>query len=237
MTSQPTCCTQGQSPQPDEDLRKRGGQLDCHLRQVLSCTSDAPVHIVVCVLWQAEEGEQIPEELASFIVRKPADDRSSMEGARVNEGVGREELSRLRQELEEERKWRENLARDKAEMARELEALKVKTSELTRRHSDATRAYEQERRVSVCVYVCVCARVRLYAWLQERVLQEARNRELEEDLKVGLRQHSPPMCMTFDPIQSIQELKVENQRLKDENGALIRVIGKLSRSPLPSSTV
>lgn len=28
------------------------------------------------------------------------------------------------------------------------------------------------------------------------------------------------------------ELKVENQRLKDENSALIRVIGKLSRAPI-----
>ena len=78
-----------------------------------------------------------------------------MEGVGVSEGVGQEELSRLRQELEEERKWRENLARDKAEMARELEALKSKISELTRRHGDATRAYEQERKVCVCV--CVCA--------------------------------------------------------------------------------
>lgn len=34
--------------------------------------------------------------------------------------------------------------------------------------------------------------------------------------------------------KAMQELKAENQRLKDENGALIRVVGKLSRAPFPS---
>ena len=31
--------------------------------------------------------------------------------------------------------------------------------------------------------------------------------------------------------QTLQDLKQENQRMKDENSALIRVIGKLSRTP------
>ena len=39
---------------------------------------------------------------------------------------------------------------------------------------------------------------------------------------------SPPLS------QGIQELKTEIQRLKDENGALIRVVGKLSRAPFTS---
>ena len=34
------------------------------------------------------------------------------------------------------------------------------------------------------------------------------------------------------PFQCFQDISSENQRLKDENGALIRVIGKLSRSPV-----
>ena len=34
--------------------------------------------------------------------------------------------------------------------------------------------------------------------------------------------------------QSKHELNMENQRLKDENSALIRVIGKLSRAPMRS---
>jgi len=34
----------------------------------------------------------------------------------------------------------------------------------------------------------------------------------------------------------MQELKNDNNRLKDENGALIRVISKLSRTPASSST-
>ncbi len=49
---------------------------------------------------------------------------------------------------------------------------------------------------------------------------------------------SPPSSLPFLsslPPQTLQELKHENQRMKDENSALIRVIGKLSRSPLPQS--
>ena len=36
--------------------------------------------------------------------------------------------------------------------------------------------------------------------------------------------------------QNLQDLKNENQRLKDENSALIRVIGKLSRAPTHQHT-
>ena len=36
----------------------------------------------------------------------------------------------------------------------------------------------------------------------------------------------------FNGTQEVQELKAEIQRLKDENGALIRVVGKLSRAPM-----
>lgn len=35
--------------------------------------------------------------------------------------------------------------------------------------------------------------------------------------------------MFFFPFQLLEALKTENQRLKDENGALIRVISKLSK--------
>ena len=41
---------------------------------------------------------------------------------------------------------------------------------------------------------------------------------------------------THTHTQNSQDLKHENKRLKDENSALIRVIGKLSRAPLQQHT-
>lgn len=35
--------------------------------------------------------------------------------------------------------------------------------------------------------------------------------------------------MTFFYFQTLEQLKADNQRLRDENGALIRVISKLSK--------
>lgn len=42
---------------------------------------------------------------------------------------------------------------------------------------------------------------------------------------------SPPSFPVFPviPFQMLPDLKADNQRLKDENGALIRVISKLSK--------
>jgi hypothetical protein len=39
-----------------------------------------------------------------------------------------------------------------------------------------------------------------------------------------------------EDVEKIQELKNDNLRLKDENGALIRVISKLSRNPTSASS-
>uniref|UniRef100_A0A3Q2VWR7 cGMP-dependent protein kinase interacting domain-containing protein n=1 Tax=Haplochromis burtoni TaxID=8153 RepID=A0A3Q2VWR7_HAPBU len=50
-----------------------------------------------------------------------------------------------------------------------------------------------------------------FPWRQDRRMLERRMAELEEELKV------------------LVDLKADNQRLKDENGALIRVISKLSK--------
>ncbi|KAK1166801.1 protein phosphatase 1 regulatory subunit 12A isoform X3 [Acipenser oxyrinchus oxyrinchus] len=52
---------------------------------------------------------------------------------------------------------------------------------------------------------------------RERRVLERRIAEMEEELKM------------------LPDLKADNQRLKDENGALIRVISKLSKSPCPTS--
>lgn len=49
--------------------------------------------------------------------------------------------------------------------------------------------------------------------------------------RVSQRVCVPIMCLCNPPAthQQLEALKTENQRLKDENGALIRVISKLSR--------
>jgi len=39
-----------------------------------------------------------------------------------------------------------------------------------------------------------------------------------------------------EDIEKIQQLKDDNLRLKDENGALIRVISKLSRNPASATS-
>jgi len=57
----------------------------------------------------------------------------------------------------------------------------------------------------------------------DKVLKE------KEDLEKKLAQYR-------DDIEKMQELKNDNLRLKDENGALIRVISKLSRTPASSSS-
>ncbi|XP_062838733.1 protein phosphatase 1 regulatory subunit 12A isoform X10 [Anolis carolinensis] len=58
---------------------------------------------------------------------------------------------------------------------------------------------------------------------RERRALERRISEMEEELKIS-------HIYTFSPIwQMLPDLKADNQRLKDENGALIRVISKLSK--------
>lgn len=81
-----------------------------------------------------------------------------------------------------------------------------------------------------------------FSFFQEKVVLERRAAELEEELKVrATRILSSPSF----PLQSLYllapalsvclclkvlgDLKADNQRLKDENGALIRVISKLSK--------
>ncbi|XP_064397691.1 protein phosphatase 1 regulatory subunit 12A-like isoform X3 [Halichondria panicea] len=138
--------------------------------------------------FEAEEGEDIPEELANIIVRKSTEPSPADSGDED-----------LRGQLAREKEVRERVTKEKDDLLLVVEGLQGKVSELNRRHADATRAYEQEKR--------------------EGEVKEARIAELEMSTK------------------NLQDMKKECQRLKDENSALIRVIGKLSRSPLPSSTV
>ena len=67
----------------------------------------------------------------------------------------------------------------------------------------------------------------------EKELQEYKDkyeklRKEKEDLENKLNQYQ-------EDLEKMQELKNDNVRLKDENGALIRVISKLSRTPASSS--
>ncbi|KAF3856666.1 hypothetical protein F7725_017389 [Dissostichus mawsoni] len=57
-------------------------------------------------------------------------------------------------------------------------------------------------------------------------------KKAEEELKSRLETSKQELAMIQDQLQRTQvkaELNMENQRLKDENGALIRVITKLSK--------
>ncbi len=55
----------------------------------------------------------------------------------------------LRGQLAREKELRERVCKDKDELLLVVEGLHSKVSELNRRHADATRAYEQEKRVSL----------------------------------------------------------------------------------------
>ncbi len=54
----------------------------------------------------------------------------------------------LRGQLAREKEVRERVTKEKDDLLLVVEGLQGKVSELNRRHADATRAYEQEKRVS-----------------------------------------------------------------------------------------
>jgi len=57
-----------------------------------------------------------------------------------------------------------------------------------------------------------------------------------EKLKKEKEELEKQLSQYKEDIDKVQELKSDNIRLKDENGALIRVISKLSRTPASSSS-
>ena len=71
-------------------------------------------------------------------------------------------------------------------MAQELESAKTRVSELQRRYEDASRAYEQERRVGVMVMCPVPRPLKLTVPPQERENRDERIVELQEGSKVRL---------------------------------------------------
>jgi predicted RNase H-like nuclease (RuvC/YqgF family) len=102
---------------------------------------------------QAPEGEEIPVGLENLVRRSGGDgeaESNSEDSQPILDGEGAftEELTSLRTQLEEEQAKRRTLEREKGELERELEESKVKNVTLHRRYQDATRAFEQERRVS-----------------------------------------------------------------------------------------
>ncbi len=106
--------------------------------------------LYVCLFIQAEEGEAVPEELANVIMRKSSEPSAEISSkSREPEDAGA---------LTREKELRERVSREKEELSTVVDGLQNKVSELTRRHADARRAYEQEKRVStaVCVHVCTC---------------------------------------------------------------------------------
>ena len=121
---------------------------------------------------QADEDETIPEELANIIVRKPNDlstNSSSLPDHSPQGSVSedyldslgdpnlRDELARVKKLLVEEQEQSAKLVNERGEMGREIEKLQSKMSELNRRHGDATRAYEQAKKVSVFVAIVCCS--------------------------------------------------------------------------------
>ena len=108
---------------------------------------------------QAAEGEDVPENLAN-LVRKSGDgamSNSSNQDHTPDISICDENTapSLHKADDEELEKVRLLLAEEQAKserVERELEETRGKVLELNRRFEDATRAYEQERRVSVCVH-------------------------------------------------------------------------------------
>uniref|UniRef100_A0A8C5CDP8 cGMP-dependent protein kinase interacting domain-containing protein n=1 Tax=Gadus morhua TaxID=8049 RepID=A0A8C5CDP8_GADMO len=70
---------------------------------------------------------------------------------------------------------------------------------------------ERLRQVNISYYSCVCVIHSFFLPLQEKLALQRKAVELEDELKV------------------LVDLRSDNQRLKDENAALIRVISKLSK--------
>ncbi len=107
---------------------------------------------------QAEEGEVVPEELASLITRKNSGAPTT--GAEMSSTKKNEEDSGA---LVRERELRLRVTKEKEELSTVVDGLKNKITELDRRHADARRAYEQEKRVSICFsFLCTCIDLILY---------------------------------------------------------------------------
>ncbi len=77
-------------------------------------------------------------------------------GEESTDGSVGEVLVSLRGELEEERAKCRKFESERGNLEKELGESKAKNLELHRRYQDATRAYDQERRVCVCVCVSHC---------------------------------------------------------------------------------
>lgn len=88
----------------------------------------------------------VPEELANVITRKSSKPPPTTTGAAEGNTKSNEEDASS--ELTRERELRLRVSREKEELSTVVDGLQSKVSELTRRHADARRAYEQEKRVS-----------------------------------------------------------------------------------------
>uniref|UniRef100_A0A8B9GQF8 cGMP-dependent protein kinase interacting domain-containing protein n=1 Tax=Astyanax mexicanus TaxID=7994 RepID=A0A8B9GQF8_ASTMX len=95
----------------------------------------------------------------------------------------------------------EDLSRENSQLQSQLQETQ-RTVSVTR--IELEKATQRQERFSDCTALLELEK-------KERVVLERRAAELEEELKV------------------LGDLKADNQRLKDENGALIRVISKLSK--------
>lgn len=115
---------------------------------------------------QAEENEELPDNLKDIFGKKSSLSESSIISdhsaqssiSEPDDGLPNEELTRVLSLLSEEQAKARSLQEkveslekqleSKKEVEKELEKTKGKVSELNRRFQDATRAYEQEKRVS-----------------------------------------------------------------------------------------
>lgn len=57
---------------------------------------------------------------------------------------------------------------------------------------------------------------------------EERDKKRDQEVSRERRQMARKVSEMEEELQSLEQLKIDNQKLRDENGALIRVISKLS---------
>ena len=126
----------------------------------------ANFHFVFTLYPQPEENEDLPDNLKDIFGKKSSLSESSIISdhsaqssiSEPDDGLPNEELTRVLGLLSEEQAKSRSLQEKveslekqldkKQEVEKELEKAKGKVSELNRRFQDATRAYEQEKRVS-----------------------------------------------------------------------------------------
>lgn len=138
---------------------------------MIACTH---VQGVFLSFTQHDENEELPENLKDIFGKKSADtsvisDHSAQSSISEPDSsefpLPDEELTRVLGKLSEEQvkarvleekmeSMEKQLEKTK-ELEKELEKAKSKISELNRRFEDATRAYEQEKRVSAFIKSCV----------------------------------------------------------------------------------